>query len=29
MERTSWKLDRIVDGNPTYVVFTLKKKKAA
>ena len=27
LERTSWKLDRIVEENPTYVVFTLKKNK--
>lgn len=29
LERTSWTPDRITEGNPIYVVFTLKKKKTA
>jgi hypothetical protein len=29
LEKTSWKLDRIVEENPTYAVFTLKKNKTA
>ena len=27
LERTSWKIDGIVEKNPTYIVFTLKKIK--
>ena len=29
LERTNWKLDRITEENPIYVVFTLKKNKPA
>jgi hypothetical protein len=26
LEKTAWKLDRTVEGNPCYLIFTLKNK---